>query len=798
MISLSGRLLVVACLVAIGAQGRTLRAQPPAKAKPAKGPLKPKAAEGCLAVDRFFEDEVWAKVGERTCLKCHREGGDASDSNFLLHNVSGSPASQKMAMRRNCEAFQKMAAVSSEEQQKPRLLSKAIGRLDHGGGAVVKEDSTDYRILQRWLRRTHEMSDAATSELRDDRPPLFDGVEMMSPRRLLRRLTLSLAGRLPSEAEQSAVARGGLQAIDAVLDSVMQEEAFYDRLRESFNDILLTSGYDDGAESALSYTHFHKSRLWYKQRDPNRNRDSDDRLKYSHPEMREYYQLVKDYRQALRREPLELIAHIVRNDRPFTEIVTADYIMVSPYTARGYGVFEQLREKFDDPEDPFEYIPYRLQALTDDSSGKIVQESETGFYPHAGVLSTFQYLKRYPTTETNRNRLRVRMYFEHFLGVDILELAPRVGDAAAVTAQYDVPTMQAAECVVCHKVIDPIAGLFQDYYVVDGKGIFGPRRDGWYQDMFPTGLENAPLPPEEKWRALPWLGERTVKDPRFTTAMVGHAWYILTGRKPLSPPADIDDPMFAARRRAYREQREEIQRIADKFAKSDFNLKVAFKKCAQSPFYRADGVATAIDDPERLAELEDIGVARLLTPEQLERKLQAVFGEKWGRLQDTENKLGILYGGIDSKEITERIKEPSGAMGAIQRIMANENACRHVAKDFTLPPEQRRLFPDVQPDVLPGESAESDQQIRSAIVHLHALLLGRVDTADDPEVERTYRLFAGIVEEASSREGIAPVESYFCQTQRDVTPRDPDPHYTIRAWRGVVTYLLRQHEFLYE
>jgi hypothetical protein len=28
----------------------------------------------------------------------------------------------------------------------------------------------------------------------------------------------------------------------------------------------------------------------------------------------------------------------VREDRPFTEIVTADYIMESPYTARGYGI----------------------------------------------------------------------------------------------------------------------------------------------------------------------------------------------------------------------------------------------------------------------------------------------------------------------------------------------------------------------------------------------------------------------------------------------------------------------------
>jgi len=25
-----------------------------------------------------------------------------------------------------------------------------------------------------------------------------------------------------------------------------------------------------------------------------------------------------------------------------------------------------------------------------------------------------------------------------------------------------------------------------------------------------------------------------------------------------------------------------------------------------------------------------------------------------------------------------------------------------------------------------------------------------------------------------------------------------DPNYTVRAWRAVVTYLLRRHEFLYE
>ena len=110
------------------------------------------------------------------------------------------------------------------------------------------------------------------------------------------------------------------------------------------------------------------------------------------------------------------------------------------------------------------------------------------------MLSTFQYLRRYPTTETNRNRLRARMYYQHFLGVDVLELAARVSDAAAVTAKYEIPTMQASECVVCHKTIDPVAGLFQDYYNFEGR--LRPRKEGWFKDMFAAGFEGEDLPPE--------------------------------------------------------------------------------------------------------------------------------------------------------------------------------------------------------------------------------------------------------------------------------------------------------------
>jgi hypothetical protein len=765
----------------------------------------------CFAVDNFFVDEVWVKVGERTCLKCHNVKGDASDSEFVLQDAAGDRTKRDEAIQHNHAAFLRMA--SAKEDGESRLLQKVSGGLDHGGGEVLKADSTEYQIIERFVRLTASRrrlrsgdTDAFGFPLNEgirDRSDVaasfFNELEMMSPRRLLRRITLSLAARLPTGPERAVVETDGLQGVDNVLDDIMREDAFHERLQEAFNDILLTRGYDGVAEGALSYGHF-KNRLWYQELNPRKGLSQEkarELFPYSHPKMIEHTKLVREYREGMRREPLELITYIVRNDRPFTELVTADYIMVSPYTSKGYGIYEELKDEFEDPDDPFEFIPTKIKALTD-RSGREVQESETGFYPHAGLLSSFQYLKRYPTTETNRNRLRIRMYFEHFMGVDILALAPRVNDAAAITANYEIPTMQAADCVVCHKIMDPIAGLYQDYYVVDGKGIYGPRKEGWYEDMFSPGWGGEGLPESERWRSLQWLGERTASDPRFATAIVKHVWYILMGRKPLLPPEDIDDPMFVARRRAYRLQRDEIEQIASRFAEADFNLKVVFRELVQSNYYRVDGLSSAVNESQRLAELEDIGVVRLLTPEQLERKLTAIFGKRWGRLTDPESKFKILYGGIDSKQVTQRLTDPSGAMGAIQRIMANDIACRHVAPDFSLPADERRLFPGIEIDVVPGTSAESDHQIRLAIVHLHELFLGRFDTIDDPEVQRTWDLFAGIVEDAASREGISKVESYSCQTLHDKTPRDPDPDYTIRAWRGVVTYLLRQHEFLYE
>src|SRR5262245_28331634 len=201
--------------------------EPPAVPLPA---LEPGSSES----ETFFADEVWAKVGERTCLNCHSAGGDAEESKFLLRDASLHPE----LIKQNRQAFERMA--TQKKDGRSRLLVKVSGGLDHGGGTQLKADSTGYKILERFVRRLEGKPDGAGKGADYVPPPFFQGVGMASPSRLLRRITLSLAGRLPTEGEQAAVEAGGAKAIDGVLDGLLKEEAFFDRLTEGFNDIFLT------------------------------------------------------------------------------------------------------------------------------------------------------------------------------------------------------------------------------------------------------------------------------------------------------------------------------------------------------------------------------------------------------------------------------------------------------------------------------------------------------------------------------------------------------------------------------
>ena len=52
------------------------------------------------------------------------------------------------------------------------------------------------------------------------------------------------------------------------------------------------------------------------------------------------------------------------------------------------------------------------------------------------------------------------------------------------------------------------------------------------------------------------------------------------------------------------------------------------------------------------------------------------------------------------------------------------------------------------------------------------------------------------MQDARAQKSFDKQENY--SARQGVTNPPADPNYTIRAWRGVVTYLLRRSEFLYE
>src|SRR6185369_4427609 len=121
--------------------------------------LKPYSGAGCVAVvDEFFTDEVWVKVGAQSCLKCHKPGGDAEESKFVLRDPRRTQGqAQAEAVRHNLGAFTEMARLKEGDQS--RLLLKVVGKLKHGGEEVLKPDSAGYGVLSNFVRRVNSPPD---------------------------------------------------------------------------------------------------------------------------------------------------------------------------------------------------------------------------------------------------------------------------------------------------------------------------------------------------------------------------------------------------------------------------------------------------------------------------------------------------------------------------------------------------------------------------------------------------------------------------------------------------------------
>lgn len=608
-------------------------------------------------------------------------------------------------------------------------------------------------------------------------------LSVMSPSATLQAASMQLLSRQATQAELDLVAGQGETGLRSALNAMMEEPAFYVRLSEIFNDWLHTNRYlsSNGPEAALQLMRRYPNARWF---DPGEGlRDQDF----------QFNRITTN--DSVATEPLELINYVVKNELPMTQILTADYFMVNGYSAKSYGL---TNIPFADEWDPTEFHPAVLQGQ-----------------PHAGILSSLIFLNRYPTSATNRNRARSRVVYDLFLDVDILALDGVRPDGSAVDISSAAPTLENPDCVKCHSLLDPVASSFQSWNLA---GRYVPTRN-WYTDMFQAGFAASVFPVNSMQEPLQWLSAQVVADARFDTAIVRLVYTGLTGHEPLDPPGS---DATTAEQEAFAVESEVLATIKTAYVADDRNLKTLITELVMSPYWRAQGLL----DVSYAVVHEDTGAARLLTPEMLHRKIEALFGFQWrgpldqyaqalrspgtARLLDTRQFFHQIYGGIDSFSITERLTDPNGLMVIVQERMANEMACYAVPQDFLGAQSERRLFPFVQMSTQLN-SAQEQAAVRQNIQHLHHYLLGEELALDDPEIERSYLLFAAVQAEGKAKVGSTESKSLpnHCMRNKDMKTgaslssdgvdgrlRD-DPDYVLRAWMAVLAYLLADYRFLY-
>ena len=659
-----------------------------------------------------FETEIETAVVQARCVACHVEGGLARNSALQFQRTNTASALNN---------FGSLSAYLKEKGE-TFFLAKIAGGEGHAGGVQLTESSDGYLAIQRVIA---ELADAENQTLYafsqasggvSSRQASFLTEVTLEPREAsLRRAALLLQGRLPTEAERNAAdSDAGLRE---VLRSFMAGAPFREFVITSVNDRLLTEGSDNPLNSAFSHfvkLHNEKARS---------NLAGENGL------------VENGVQTALRRTGGELVAYVVENERPYSEILTANYMMMNPIL----NTWLEGTASFSANDDAQLFKPSTIQGYyyssaleevefreNSNSTFRVVGESVQNF-PHAGLLNDFGFISRYPTTATNRNRARARWTFYHFLGIDVEKSSQRPTDEASLSDRNN-PTMNNPNCTVCHSLLDPVAGAFQNWdednfyrgnerdgldgfykHPQDGTKSLYQNDDLWYRDMRDPGLFDKKI--TERDNTLLALAELIVDEPLFKTASASFWWSPVFGKPLLDKPAVEADNGYAAKLAGYRAQQDAIEGFAESLSKS-MNAKDMLVEMFMSPWFSGESVASYTFDSAHFES--KFGSEQLLTPEQLARKTRAVTGVAWrtikhpdGTVYSQYDELSVLLGGIDSAAVTARAIELTPTMTSILMTHATESACIAVARQFATPLVERSLFTMVEETTLPLAAGSS-------------------------------------------------------------------------------------------
>jgi hypothetical protein len=393
--------------------------------------------------------------------------------------------------------------------------------------------------------------------------------------------------------------------------------------------------------------------------------------------------------QAINEEPLELLAYIIENDLPYSEIVTADYTMANPLLSRIWNL--------DYPTDQAGWQPARYL------DGR----------PHAGVLSMNGVWQAYPSMGGNANRHRANALSKMLLCDDYLS-RPVVINRAAVDQLVIDPEDAIStnpSCQSCHASLDPLASHFFGFFPMDDEEdttLYRPEREeGWrmYADKDPAyyGTPTANLSE---------LGAVMAEDTRFVECAVQTVYEGIGQR--IREDADWT----------------KVQKHREVYVSSEFSIKSLVRSIVTDEEY----LAKNLEDDELADRLPTI---KVVNPYQLSSIIEDITEFKWnfnGVDALTNNGMGlpVLLGGVDGT-VTQRNYLPSVGLVFVQERLA-QAAGWHVAEhdlDRNRTDDAILLKFVTVEDTPEANTAAFEEQIR----YLYLRITGKPLAEEAPEME---------------------------------------------------------------